>query len=255
MSDFIKRQISKIFFSHEAICQREIMLDPFWPNYDREKPAAALGRLAQLWRARVLELKELGCPQFGSQDSLRFEFALNCPPSSVQLVPPGKPCQIRVCPFCWARKHAKIFSELRERLFPDEIAAVSGWRIERRHTVKPTSRSWGGAVGYFAAERPKKLIAMLREAGVVEAWALAKVFPLEETAGVEGQAFGLAPDENAELNLADLRRTVSQSFSYPTALLQAPAAGVMAVLQATHHRRLLGHWPLAKRKEPDHGLD
>jgi hypothetical protein len=82
-------------------------------NVKREKLRdVAMGQLIGWRRRRLMELYDAGVDVLANRKKLAF--ARNCPPCGVQAVPRKlQRCKLRFCPFCYGRRIADIYAELR----------------------------------------------------------------------------------------------------------------------------------------------
>ncbi len=74
-------------------------------NYPKDLPAA-LRAVRIRWLLRTSELLQAGWEQL---QSTKFMFARNCPPCCVQVDPWRTPCNLPICPFCFARRVEQVY--------------------------------------------------------------------------------------------------------------------------------------------------
>jgi len=65
------------------------------------------------WQGRCAELLDGG---WAAIASTKHAYARNCPPCSVHVTPKTRPCTLSICPFCYARKIAGLYTRLRQLL-------------------------------------------------------------------------------------------------------------------------------------------
>jgi len=90
----------------------------------------------------ILRSKELSAAGWAACTEDKLEFACNCPPVPVQIVPRTRPCSLRICPFCHARHVMRIY-RLIHGFIRDEL---------KGETVRVAARSY--ALGHKRVPEP-----------------------------------------------------------------------------------------------------
>ena len=77
-----------------------------------------ISHVQKMWRIFLADLREQG---LNALNSKKFGYARNCPPVLVKSSVPGSrrrlvPCNLPMCPFCWARKVMRIQEKLEKAL-------------------------------------------------------------------------------------------------------------------------------------------
>jgi hypothetical protein len=104
----VKFRVTEVLRHSAAMAQRAAVLRPLARSKDMSKDnvvEAGVRRVLDLWRRRCNLLRELGLPVM---QSVRFQYARNCPPVAVKCRSLGvqvHPCQMgNLCPWCWGRQ-------------------------------------------------------------------------------------------------------------------------------------------------------
>ena len=88
-----------------------------------------VGRLQKIqswWRSRVKQLKVAGLTGIQSE---RIVYVCNCPPFACGYEPKMQQCNLRICPFCHARRVAKIYERIRNLMINTPGGAqIAAWR-------------------------------------------------------------------------------------------------------------------------------
>lgn len=82
------------------------------------------------WRARQHALKEVGYKQL---QTVRSAFVYNCPPSTCGYAPKTQACNLRICPFCHARRVSAAYERIRTLRDANPYGQVVSWRMYMGH--------------------------------------------------------------------------------------------------------------------------
>jgi len=102
-------------------------------HYPKDLPAALL-EVRKRWLLRVSELMNAGWEQL---KSTKFMFARNCPPCCVRVDPWQTPCNLPICPFCFARRVERVYQKI-SKLVRAEQGTVLTYRQYRGHIHEET---------------------------------------------------------------------------------------------------------------------
>jgi len=80
-------------------------------NTRSDELLSALRFIRGRWVLRSKELREVG---WAACTEDKLEYARNCPPVPVQVMPRTRPCSLRICPFCHARQVMSVFRAVRD---------------------------------------------------------------------------------------------------------------------------------------------
>jgi len=86
--------------------------------------------IQEAWRSRLPALRDAGCEQLQTE---RLAYIRNCPPSTCAYSPKTQSCNLRICPYCHARRVSNIYGRLRELLRANPGAKVASWRKYTGH--------------------------------------------------------------------------------------------------------------------------
>jgi hypothetical protein len=88
----------------------------------------ALRKLQRWWHGRLNALRQAG---WSAIQGKKFGYAWNCPPCCVKVEPRNTPCNLPICPFCFARRVEKLYQKVR-------------WLAERERGTVVTYREYSG---------------------------------------------------------------------------------------------------------------
>jgi len=100
-------------------------------NYPQDLPAA-LRAVRLRWTLRGSELLHAGWQQIASK---KFMYARNCSPCCVFVDPWQIPCNLPICPFCFARRVNKVYTKISE-LVRERHGTVLTYRQHRGYISK-----------------------------------------------------------------------------------------------------------------------
>lgn len=94
-------------------------------HFRKEHPER-LTELRTMWRKRVLQLKQEG---WNAVQNERIVYICNCPPHACGYEPKTQSCNLRICPFCHARRVSAIYTRIRDLIIqtPGSVR-VAAWR-------------------------------------------------------------------------------------------------------------------------------
>lgn len=242
----------KVIKSYPATLAREAVYSQL-TNRDPQSGWPAIAKdISVLWGERIRQLGELGWPKHvNSRDCRIYQ---NCPPHGFKTVP-VRPCgATTICPFCYSRQLAGLFTSIFGILKSMNKSGHPGTIIVFRHGLKPIDqfgRPLSLARQFRRCRKRRKLIARYQPAAAylrnfITPGATPDIWQHTRSGLMVFTDCYEFPDDLFPFPVRickapsrqELMQSMAWAFAYPAALLLDPPEAVVRIMKAWKGHRL-----------------